>query len=237
MSIGAIVDRALATYGSDWRLYLALALAAFCVQGIVALVAGRSDQSDLYVQVANLGVDAFLAGCVSIGVAARMRDEPRPHATILAQAARRWWAIALVDLVVWLVRAFSFDAVFGGLEDTGYGLFAIPTLAIWGTLLFADVIASIDEETPPAALPGFALVRSVVIACARNNLWRVTLLSAMTLPAIMLPMVLDDALRIHGVAGHAFWSSIPVDALLIGPYQALFTVFYFDLRNRVERRR
>jgi hypothetical protein len=48
----------------------------------------------------------------------------------------------------------------------------------------------------------------------------------------MIPMVLDDVFRLHGIPLHEFWSEIPVDAVLVGPYQALFTVFYFDLRNR-----
>lgn len=237
LSIGGIVDLALEAYRSDLRFYLVLLIAAFAVQALVALPLGASDAAQWWLQAANLAADAFLAGCVSVGVAARMREEPLSPRAIISRIARRWWAIALVDLIVWLIRALTFGFVFGGVDATGYYMLVLPTLVLWGSLLCADVIASIDEDTPPVALPGFALIRSILLSWKSRNLWRVTLLSAMTVPALMLPMVLDDVLKLHGVPLHGFWSSIPLDALLVGPYQALFTVFYLDLRVRSERER
>jgi hypothetical protein len=237
LSIGAIVDLALEAYRADLRFYLALALGAFALQAIVALPFHAIEGAQWWLQGINLAADAFLAGCVSVGVAGRLRDEPLAPGAILARIARRWWAIVLVDLIVWLIRVLTFDFVFGDAEATGYYLFVLPTLVLWGGLLSADVIASLDDETPPAALPGFALLRSAMLSWRSGNLVRVTLLSAMTLPALMLPMVLDDFFRLHGVPVHDFWSSIPLDALLAGPYQALFTVFYVDLRNRTDRGR
>ncbi len=232
LSVGAIVDLAFEGYTGDLRFYLALALAAFAAQAIIALPLGSAPGAAWWLQGANLAVDAFLAGCVSVGVAARTRDEPLSIGAILKRIARRWWAIVLVDLIVWLIRALTFGYVFGGLEATGYYTLVLPTLVLWGGLLCADVIASLDDETAPVALPGYALLRSLMLSWRPSNLLRVTLLSVMTVPALMIPMVLDDVLRLHGIRLHEFWSSIPVDAALIGPYQALFTVFYLDLRNR-----
>jgi hypothetical protein len=209
-----------------------LALAAFAVQAIVALPLGSVAGAAWWLQGANLAVDAFLAGCVSVGVAGRIDDEPLSPQTIVRRIARRWWAIAFVDLIVWLLRALTFEFVFGGPEATGYYALALPTLVLWGGLLSADVIASLDERTPPVALPGFALLQSMILSWRLGTLLRVLLLSVMTVPALMIPIVLDDVLRLHGIPQHEFWSSIPIDAALAGPYQALFTVFYFDLRNR-----
>jgi hypothetical protein len=237
LSIGAIVDLSLEAYGVDLRFYLTLALAAFAGQALVGLAGASLPGADLWLQGANLAVDAFLAGCVSVGVAARLQDAPVSPRWILSRIARRWWAIAFVDLVVWLIRALTFDSVFGGLQATGYFTFAIPTLVLWGSLLFADVVASIDDTIPAPALPGLALLQSLLLSWRLRNLWRVGVLSLMTVPALMLPMILDDALKLHAVPMHAFWASIPLDALLVGPYQALFTVFYLDLRAREDRQR
>jgi len=235
LSIGAIVDLALEAYGGDARFYLSLAVCAFVVQAVVGLPLGGSAAAQWWLQGLNLIADAFLAGCVSIGVAARLREEPLSAREIVERAVRRWWAIVAVDLVVWFVRALTFDFVFGSVEATGYYTMTLPTLVVWGTFLSADVIAAIDERTPLPALPGYALWSSLMLSWRRGNLARVTLLSIMTVPALMLPMVLDDVLRLHAIVRHDFWSSIPVDALLTGPYQALFTVFYLDLRNRTDR--
>lgn len=237
LSIGAIVDLSLAAYAANARLYLGVAACAFVLQAIAALPFGAVPGADLALQAVNLSADAFLAGCVSIGVAARLRDETVAPRAILGRVARRWWAIALVDLVVWLIRALTFDSVFGDAEATGYYLLVLPTIVLWGTLLCADVIVSIDDESPAPALPGLALLRSIALSFRTRNLWRVSLVSLMTIPATMLPMILDDALRLHGVPAHAFWSSIPLDAILTGPYQALFAVFYLDLQARAERER
>jgi hypothetical protein len=76
-----------------------------------------------------------------------------------------------------------------------------------------------------------------VLSWRLRSLWRVLILSFMTVPALMLPMILDDVLRLQAVPMHTFWASIPLDALLIGPYQALFTIFYLDLRARADRER
>jgi hypothetical protein len=231
-SIGAVVDLAFAGYAGDVRFYVALALAAFAIQAAIALPLGTTPAAAWWLQGANLMLDAFIAGCVSVGVAARIFDEPLSPRIILRRILHRWWAIVLVDLIVWLIRLLTFEFVFGGLEATGYYTLVLPTLLLWGGLLSADVIASIDDHTPLPALPGLALLQSVMLSWRPSAMLRVLLLSAMTIPALMIPMVLDDVLRLHGIPLHEFWSEIPVDAVLIGPYQALFTVFYFDLRNR-----
>jgi len=232
LSIGAVVDLAFEAYWADLRFYFALAIAAFAFQAAIGLPLGNVPGAEWWLEAANLATDAFVAGCVSVGVAARLRDEPLPPRAILARVARRWWAIVFVDLIVWLIRLLTFGFVFGGLEATGYYTLVLPTLVLWGSLLCADVIASIDDETPLPALPGLALVRSVVLSLNRRNLGRVTILSVITVPAVMLSMVLDDVFKMHGVPLHTFWSSIPLDALLVGPYQALFAVFYLDLLKR-----
>lgn len=216
-----------------------LALAILIPQGVLAFAfraIPETDTTKALVTVAlNVALDAFLAGTVTISVAAHLAGEEIETSSLLALVARRWWAIALVDLVAWLIHAYTFASIFGSPDETGYGLFALATVVIWGSLLYADVIASLDGQTPPAAVPGFALLRSIALALRLRNLLRTLILSAMTLPAIMLPMILGDVLRARGLPLAEFWSEIPLDALLVGPYQALFTVFYLDLRTREER--
>jgi hypothetical protein len=196
----------------------------------------NKDVAALIEQGVNVGVDAFLSGAVTIGIAARLTDEELSRTSLLRIVARRWWTIFAVDLVAWLIHAYTFSSIFGGPDDTGYGLFSLATVIIWGSLLYADVIASLDGQTPPAAVPGFSLLRSIGIALRLPNLLRTVLLSAMTLPATMLPLLLGDVLKAHGVPLYDFWANTPLDALLTGPYQALFTVFYLDVRARDERR-
>lgn len=218
-------------YAADARFYLALAAIALAVQAILAYALGNAQNAALYLAGANIVVDAFLSGCVSVGVAARMAESERPWRAIVVWVARRGWAIVFVDVVTWLVHELTYDLIFGDAATTGYYLLVLPTLVLWGSLLFADVIASIDETTPAPALPGLSLLQSIALSWRGRNLWRVTLLAAVTIPAMMVPMLLDDLMKAHGFPMHGFWSSIPFDAIVVGPYQALFTVVYLNARR------
>ena len=194
-NFSALFDRAIEAYAARAPFYLSLALAIFAIQGVVTFALQalpNKDVAALIEQGVNVGVDAFLSGAVTIGIAARLTDEELSRTSLLRIVARRWWTIFAVDLVAWLIHAYTFSSIFGGPDDTGYGLFSLATVIIWGSLLYADVIASLDGQTPPAAVPGFSLLRSIGIALRLPNLLRTVLLSAMTLPATMLPMLLGE---------------------------------------------
>jgi hypothetical protein len=53
----------------------------------------------------------------------------------------------------------------------------------------------------------------------------------------LVETVLGDQLAIRRVAGSQFIANIPIDALVTGPLQAIFTVFYLDFVRRTDNPR
>jgi hypothetical protein len=232
---GAIVDAALAAWAARWPLYLALAATSV---GIELLAATLAHYRTLSIAVVLSVVDGFGTALVSLDVAARFRGESRSPAELVRSAVVRWPLVALLLVLILLLDAQLYSWIFGTAEETLYGMLILPALAALGIFGVATAIASLESSLPLPAVPGYALMRSIVYAASWPNLGRLTVAGAMVAVPLMLQQLLGQWLGARGLgAGPAFfWSNVPVDALCLAPFQAFFTYLYFDFTVREQKR-
>ena len=91
---------------------------------------------------------------------------------------------------------------------------------------------NIDEKTAPGVLVLASIGRSIALALARQNFGRLVVLAIVAVLPTLLETVLSDQLELRRVAAWQFIANIPIDALVTGPLQAIFTVFYLDFVRR-----
>lgn len=232
---GAIVDLSLAAWAARWPLYLGIAVASVAIE----LLAAQPARYDAVIGAIVLScVDGFATTLVSLDVAARFRGEERTLAELARAALARWPLVAIVLVAVLFLGSPLFSWIFGSAEETLYGMLILPALAIYGIFGITSVIASLENSIPLAAVPGYALVRSIVCAGAWPNLGRLTVAGAMVAVPLMAQQLLQGWLGAHGLdaARASFWADGPIDALCLAPFQAFFTYLYLDFTIREQRR-
>ena len=217
-------------YARRAPLYLALAAIAIAVQFIVDVLVPQSSNG-LKIGLAII-VDAFFVAAVSIGVAFDLAEKDADWSSVLLAASERWGVVTIVALVYQFVLFYLEPNVFGGPEDTAYGFLVLPVVVFWGAISLGLVVASIEPVKTQLTLPFLALGKGMAVGLRWPNVGRLALLSLI----IVLPVIGQVALAIvfmqHHVHEATFWSSVPLDALAIGPVQALSTVFYVDFLRR-----
>jgi hypothetical protein len=183
-------------------------------------------------------VDSLLAALVTIGIVTDMRLGDRVSDRDIASAAlARWGIVAVVTTLVDIAIFCTSDAVFGPPDATGFGFLILPIIVFWGSLDLASVIAAIDEKTPQRLLIFASIGRSFALGLARQNFGRLIGLALVAVLPTLVETVLGDQLAIRRVAGSQFIANIPIDALVTGPLQAIFTVFYLDFVRRADNPR
>ena len=232
----AIVDLGLAAWAARWPLYVLLVAALIAIQLLAAILA-RYDA--FVIAIFNACVDGFVMAFVSLDVAARFRGDA-PGVRRLARAAvLRGPLVAALLLVLFFPNALIVASwLFGTPEETFYGALILPGLAALGIFGISTAIASLDEATPFYAVPGLAILRSIMYATVWPNLGRLTLSGAIVAVVAMLQELIDKWLTAHGVPADraSFWANVPVDALAVVPLQAFFTYLYLDFTVREQRR-
>lgn len=229
-SVGGLVQTALRAYRRRFRLFFGTAFAGLILE---AIIAGLRPGDIGFFYAGSIIVDSLLAALVSIGVVADMREGDRLTDRNIAEGALgRWGIVAAVTTLVDIVTFTTSDAVFGPPESTGYGFLILPIIVLWGSVSFASVIAAIDEKTPAGLLIIGSIGRSISLALARQNLGRLTALALVAVLPMLVEGVLSDQLALRKVAAWQFIANIPIDALVTGPLQAVFTVFYLDFVRR-----
>jgi hypothetical protein len=228
-TVAGLFGTAGALYARRAGLYLALAGIAFVVQYVIGVLLPHSDG---LITGLNIIIDAYFIAAVSIGVAFDLAGKEADWSTVLLTANERWGVVSIVSLIYWLVESFFQQSVFGSPDDTGYGFLILPVIVLWGAVSLGQVAASIEPRKTTLALPFLAVGKGVMVAFRWVNFGRLVLLSLI----IVLPTVANAALATvmlqHHVPEGAFWASIPLDALTLGPLQALSTVFYVDFLRR-----
>ncbi len=216
-------------YARRAPLYLALAAIALAVQYVVDVLLPHTD--GLVIGLAII-VDAYFVAAVSIGVAFDLAEKEADWSTVLLAANERWGVVSVVGLVYQFVFFYLEPNVFGTPDDTGYGLLMLPIIVFWGAISLGQVVAAIEPVKTQLSLPFVALGKGMAVGLRRANLLRLVLLSLI----IVLPTVAEGALgqlfALHHVRDASFWSGIPLDALVLGPIQALSTVFYVDFLRK-----
>ncbi len=230
-SIGGLIDTAARAYRRRFRLYFGTAMAGLVAEAIASYLL-PNDAGLL--QAGSIVVDSAICALVTIGIVADMRSDDRPtDGAVASRALARWGIVAVVTTLVNIVTLFTSDAVLGPPEDTAYGFLILPIVVAWGSLGFASVIAATDDKTSSFLLAFSSLGRSALLALARPNLGRLVVLAVVAVLPMFVEKVLVDQLELRKIAGSQFVGSIPIDALVTGPLQALFTVFYLDFMRRM----
>jgi hypothetical protein len=210
-------------------LYAALAAIAIVVQYVVDVLLPHSDGL-----ITGLGiiVDAFFVAAVSIGVAFDLAGKAADWSTVLLAASERWGVVSVVAFVNFLVFDALAGNVFGSPADTLYGFLVLPIVVFWGAVSLGQVVAAIEPVKTQLSLPFLALGKAMSVSLRLVNLGRLALLSLIIVLPTVVNVALATALRQHHVPDADFWGGVPVDAITLGPIQALSTVFYIDFLRR-----
>ena len=228
-TVAGLLGMAGSLYARRIRLYIALAVIALAVQYIAGVLLPHSDG---IVTALGIIVDAFFAAAVSIGVAFDLAGKDVDWSTVLLAASERWGVVSVVTLTYWLVFLFLAPNVFGQPADTGYGFLILPIVVFWGAISLGQVVASIEPVKTQVSLPFLAIGKGMSVAFRRVNVGRLVLLSLVVILPTFATGVLASVLLQHHVHDAAFWGNVPLDALTVGPIQALSTVFYIDFLRR-----
>jgi hypothetical protein len=219
-------------YARRAALYASLAAIALGVQYVVGVLLPHTDGL-----VTGLGIiiDAFFVAAVSIGVAFDLAGQPADWSTVLLAANERWGVVSIVSVLFFIVFLVLEPYVFGSPDDTLYGFLVLPVVLFWGALSLGSVVASIEPVKTQLTLPFLALGKAMSVSLRWANVGRLAVLSVL----VMLPTVANIGLAAFLTGRHVpdvmFWSSVPLDALTIGPLQALSTIFYVDFLRRARR--
>ncbi|MFN2461410.1 MAG: hypothetical protein ABR591_12095 [Candidatus Velthaea sp.] len=234
-TVGALFDTAFGAFGRRIGLYAGIALGGFIIQGAVAaalgLVHGQRELVSLTSILASVFIDAFIMGVVTIGVVNDLAgDDPLSSRDIADAAMRRLLPLIGVNAVV----AFTFVETAGAVllpSIVSFALLVLPISTLWAVMDFATVVCAI-EPGAGALLIALSVGKSFRLGLAAPNFGRTVLLGLVTLPPFLLQIVLFDQLQLRHVRGLDFWASVPIDAIAVGPIQAVFTVFYLDFVRR-----
>jgi len=249
---GGLFELAFVSYGRRLPLYLGFAALAFVLQGAIVMCGpqlaplierllgvGPAAATGIQATLAdesNAIFDAFVCGLVTIGIVADLRARSAAHsATILSETLARWWVLALVLTVI----SFLFNRLLAELSDPNDPalLLMAPIVIVFvGALSLAMVVAAVDRRTNELLLPIVSIGRSLQVALPFANLGRLALYSAV----FFVPSVLMNLIAVLLDGRHVwlanFWASVPIDALTVGPLQALATIFYLDFVRRLASR-
>jgi hypothetical protein len=231
-SITGLFGTAFTLYIRRFGLYATLAIAAFAVQLFVDLAVMQDTGLALGL---NIVVGSFVAAAVSIGVAFDIARKDADWSTIFNAAALRWGVVVVVGLAGVLVQDLFLANVFLPPDQTGYGLLLVPLIVLWGAVMMASVVAAIDPAKSRLTLPGVALAKGIVVSLQFANLGRLMLFSLIAALPLVAEVLLRQFLVTRGVPEVDFWAGIPIDAVSVGPLQALATVFYIDFLRRTKR--
>jgi hypothetical protein len=236
-SVGGLFDTAFSTYGRRFGLYAIVAIAGFAVQGIAALLFtafGVHEKNALVLSESIVGifVDAFILGVVSIGVIADVSGVQTDTSTILASTIDRWLSLIGVNALINLIMIVPQVSVLASGVVSVF-VFVLPVAALSGAIAFATVACAVDTSVPGLRIIG-SFAQSIRLALAPPNFGRTVLIGIATLVPLLLQSVLSDQMGLRHVRGADFWANVPLDAIIVGPLQAIFAVFYLDFIRRLK---
>ncbi len=237
-AIGPLVDLALHAYGRTFLLASLLSLGVFVVTGLAELAMPSHMDPNLRVLglilVELLGC-GFVVAVVALSVAADVAGTRLGRRTLLRGAAYRWAGVFGATLFAW--ATYDLTGLAGAITpdaDAGALILAPVTWLLWGAVGLAAPIAALSPDLPVlAAFTAFG--RSLMLSLRVVNLSRLAIVAFATVVPLLLETMLLRELTRRGIAYADFWSSVPVDCLVLGPLAALQTVFALDFARRAAR--
>jgi hypothetical protein len=231
-SIAGLFGTALGCYARRLPFYAVLALLAIGVQYVVDVEVLLDFGLMVGLEIVLL---AFVAACVSIGVAFDLAGKEADWSRIMTAASLRWAAVTLMLVIGWLVGELYVPYIGLPPEQTGFGLLLLPFIMISGVVTLASVVAAIEPVQSRVRLPIIALGKALTVSAQFVNLGRLLVLSVLLTLPLLAEMWLNLSLQPHHIANLDFWSNIPLDMITLGPLQAIATVFYVDFLRRAKR--
>jgi hypothetical protein len=231
-SIAGLFGTALRLYARRFPLYALLTVVAIVVQFVVDTQVMADSGLTIGLEVV---VSAFLAACVSIGIAFDLAGKEADWSRIMTAASLRWGVVTLILLLAVFVQWLYVPYVLLPPEDTGYGLLLLPFIVLWGAVSLASVVAAIEPTQSRLRLPFVALGKALAVSLQFVNLGRLIVLSVLLTLPLFAELLLEMYLRAHAVPNVEFWSAIPSDMIALGPLQAIATIFYVDFLRRAKR--
>lgn len=230
-SMGDLFSTALRAYGRRLPLYLGVALLALVVQ--TALSAAFPTDRGILIA-AQIVCEALIASLVTIGVVGDVHiAATRPgNGAVFDAALQRWWIVSGASLGIGVVDFFALGQIFAPGQDALDYFLILPLAVFSGSLNFAPAIAALDVKTRPELLVFSSIGRSFSLSLLRANLGRIVVLSFVALIPTLLETVLSDVLHVRNIRGSTFLGAVPIDTLVTGPMQAIFTLFYLDFVRR-----
>ena len=231
-SLAGLFGAAFTLYIRRFSLYGSLAFFAFAVQVLVDLAVMQDTGLAIGL---NIVVGSFVAAAVSIGVAFDVARKDADWSTIFNAAALRWGVVAIVCGIAYIIEQLFWPQVFLPPEETGYGLLLVPFVLLWGAVFMAQVVAAIDPAKSRLTLPFVALAKGLIVSVQLVNLGRLMMFSVLlTLPLIGELLLFAPMMQAR-IPDAWFWSQVPLEAIVVGPLQALATVLYIDFLRRAKR--
>jgi hypothetical protein len=231
-SVAGLFGIAFGLYARRFALYASLALLGIAVEIIV----NRSYLDPGLLYGLDIVLTAFIYATVSIGVAYDLAGKEADWSRIFTAAALRWGVVGLIGLLMFALNIIFLQLLLEPPDQTAGGLVTIVVVLLWAATWMASVVAAIEPAKSRWMLPIVALGKGFGVSTRFVNLGRLMILSlCLTLP-IIVSILIDNALRVHGVsASNLIWVDVPIEMITLGPLQAVATVFYVDFLRRAKR--
>ena len=149
----------------------------------------------------------------------------RSPAAVWSRVLERTWATILLTVAANFIAWEGIASLVGGFVDK---LYAIFFLLVSATIVYAPVVAVVDDETPWWMLVWRAFGASVRTAIGGANFARALMLFILQFLPVLIGAALQAQLAAHHVARAEFWGNVPIGMLLEPPLVALVAFTYFD---------
>lgn len=231
LPFGLVVDRAVELYLRRWQMYTGISIGVFAIQTALYFAFHQNTA----VMLSEILFDAVIVLAVTTGVSSDILHTPVTLRALVARGLNRAVPVILIDFLSAAISSSGYEAFSPQSGSYGQYWLGALTLALCGTLLFADVWATVTDGVPWYALVPFAFFRSISLAWQGANILRICLLVALQVPPVLVSVMLTEWMNARHIPGSWFFANVPLSALLVGPYQALFTVSYFDALAREQQ--
>lgn len=226
LPFGLVVDRAVELYFRRWRLYTGVSFAVLAIQAALYF----AFQHELAIILSEIFFAPAIVLAVTIGVSSDVLHIPVTAKALVSRGLNRAIPVIFIDFLCAVISNSGYGAFSPQSGSPSYGQYWLGalTIALSGPLLFADVWATVTDGISWYALAPLAIFRSISLAWQGPTILRICLLVALQVPPLLVTVMLAEWMNARHFSGTLFFANVPLGTLLVGPFQALFTVSYFD---------
>lgn len=244
-SVGGLLTFALRAWAANAPLYLLLALGVFAAYAVAefalplaALSTPQGQFKEYVLQFTSIFADAFVIAAVSLGIAARGAGAHSSTRALLGGAVERWLPVIAAGALVAAIQILTAEPAgfASSLPRALLYLTAPITWILWGLLgLTQPVVALSAEPGALAFIMGFG--RAFSLGLRRQNFVRLCVLSLIVIMPSILEFALLSYLEHRHIPRGFFWANAPLDAITIGPVNAIAAAFALDFARRASAQR